>query len=247
MAHYLIFTRRGGNEDEEVVPGSVDTKVKKAPKVEKVKVPLVVEEGDPEPQRHIEDSLPAVKQELATPEIGDEKASVKLISAKVEVANMAPKLVDIVEPELSTSLVAPKPVTVKLEEPVNLEKVPEVQTTLLSAGFRSRRAVSTRSKEDGLKPNNLKGSDLPVQATNFASNEAADAEVEKEEPTKRRGRPRKNPPSGKASFYGSAPRTRNKTKPESGTPVLVLDSDSEDFNDTEGVTIAQRLQRRRVT
>ena len=85
------------------------TKVKKAPKVEKVKVPLVVEEGDPEPQRHIKDSLPAVKQELATPEIGDEKASVKLISAKVELANMAPKLVDIVEPELSISLMAPKP------------------------------------------------------------------------------------------------------------------------------------------
>ena len=204
MAHYLIFTRRGDDEykaDKEVVPKDGDMKVKKAVKGGKNKEEsLVEEEQAPEPLMHIEDPLSAEKQEAVTLKADDEEAPVKPISTKVEVVNVVPKLEvhgNIVEAGVPTSLVAPKLVTVKFEKPVKIEKVSEVQATLLSAGFRSRRALST------------------------------------------------------------TPETRRATKPEFGMPVFLLDSDSEEGEDSddsdftrnlaEGVTIAQRLRRRRVS
>lgn len=239
VAHYLVLTRRGDNQneaEEKVVPSSGDMKVKEAPKVDEVKEPLA-EEGVPVPQMHIEDPVSAVKQEVATSETSDKNAPLELISAKVEAANLDQKLEEILEPEVLPSSLVETP---KVEKPVKLEKVPGLQATLLTAGFRSRRAVSTISKEGGDK----------AVKTNVAKNEAANGEVEAEEPKNRRGRPRKIPPLGKASFYGSAPRARRETKPESKMSILLLNSDtdsSSNFDSREAVPIARRLQRRRVT
>ncbi|KAG0563112.1 hypothetical protein M758_8G004900 [Ceratodon purpureus] len=244
VAHYLVLTRRGINDDEadeKVVSSGGSMKVKETPKADEVKEPLA--EGAPVPLMDIDHSVSTVKQEMATVGIVDKNAPLKLISAKVEVANLAAKLEieNTCETKSSPSLVTPELVTAELEKPFELKKVPEVQTTLLTAGFRSRRAVSSRSKA---------GRDKTVHVSNVAEIESANVEVATEEHKNCGGRLRKKPPSGKVFFHGSAPRTWPETKPESETPILVLDSDSDsssDFDSRVVASIARRLQRRRVT
>lgn len=176
----------------------------------------------------------------------------KPVSDKSEMAYLAPKYENYEQAGLPSSAV--------VEESKTPERVLEIQSTLLSAGWRSRRAASTKLKE-GQKPSTPDESDSPVKPPNAAENGAAS------EPPKRRGRPPKNRPTGKAAFYGSAPQTRLKgnsepmdeEKPESvdgeqsvGVPILVLDSDTEDSQDRRNssnteTTLKQRLRRRVTT
>lgn len=180
--------------------------------------------------------------ELDDKKADDKTPPLKLESAELETPTLAPKVENTEDEGLLTSVVVPKQIAWESEKQ---EKVTEIQSTLLSAGWRSRRAASTRSKE-GENPKDSNRSDSPDEA-------ASETNAEESQPQKRRGRPSKNRDSGKAAFYGAAPRTRLeatiKPEPVDGVeqPILVLDSDTEDSSDRPITqTIAQRL-RRRVT
>jgi len=172
-------------------------------------------------------------------EADNKKPSLKQESAEFKTSTLAPEVENTKVEPLPTSFMIPK------QESDKQVKVPEIQSTLLSAGWRSRRAVSTRSKGDKRKDSN--SSDAQ---TNVVDHDTA-SEMNAEEPQaqKRRGRPSKNRPSGKAAFSGSGPKARLEAKPEPVDGILILDSDTEDSScrpNSNTETIAQRL-RRRVT
>lgn len=127
---------------------------------------------------------------------------------------------------------------------VKQETVPEVQSTLLDAGFRSRRSVDAglRSRTGGKF---VKESAKPT----IDIKEEVSSEHPQPQP-KRRGRPPKTQLSGKAAFYGKAPSVAAAADPEpvvNEKSVALVDSDTEVVVNRPTETIAHRLRRRVTT
>jgi len=190
---------------------------------------------------HTRREVPAVD----VSEADGNKPTLKPELDELKTPTSAPNLEDTDGESPPTILVKP------MKESEVQEKGSEIQYTLLSAGWRSRRGASAGSKGREKPVNPSSGQGQP----NVLDNEdASEMNAEEPPPQKRRGRPLKNRPSGKAAFYGSAPKAPLDAKPEPvdgdlAGRILVLDSDTDDSSDRPSnapETIAHRL-RRRVT